>query len=424
MIYKDFRSKVSYLCVEGVLNCIRANTTTGNNYPFTEICNSINMEVLRYYWALTNDIEELAKIVSNSPRRLTTSLTYEEVERRGEITGSINAAATFLAQARTLDPTIFIVNEPNMTYQSESNFLVAWVLKEALDILMSAKRLYKKLNKLDWYNSKISLLEQALRNEILKELLLSPLGNKRPSNSAVRSASKSRVPVYQLAVRLYNLLEQIESGDEGAITSCLEQTLVADLDYWQRLELGVALKATTALSSVTNQPILLRFPFISGKAISEVGQFSVYWQYTIPQRPLNKLDTSEKWTREVAASIGVNISDSRADVAITFENKVVSLFECKYFESESAVAQAVLDASSQLVRYSRDLHPSNISFAETLLTHCSIILATRNKYQSIITNNNSLSNGERKVYFLDIDDLLNNSLGTWAKELVSICSSH
>ena len=93
----------------------------------------------------------------------------------------------------------------------------------------------------------------------------------------------------------------------------------------------------------------------------------MYWQYAIPSRPEEKLDTNERWAREIIDEIGISTSDSRADVAVTLNGTVESIFECKYSESESAPAQAVVDAASQLVRYARDLHPDSLADVEKFL---------------------------------------------------------
>ncbi len=414
---ENVRSDVSELCLNGILNCLKSKTTLGSTYPLS-IKNQINdIDIIKFYWAISMSLEELSTAIVENPRRLTTTITYEEREKIGEITGSINAGATVLAQSRTLNPTIFIVNEPNVTYQSEPNFLVAWTLKEALDILLATRRLNKKIEKLDWLNDKIYLLESALRNNVLVEVMQSQPRNKRPNSSAIRTATKSKNIIYQLAVQLYDLLRDIEMGDESAIVNCLADSLLADLEYWQRLELGTALKAAEALSDSTKQPLTLTFPFQTGEPVARVGSYSVYWQYTVPQRSLDNLHINEKWTRELAESIGVRKSDSRADVAVTYNETVVSLYECKYFEYESSAPQAIVDASAQLVRYSLDLNPEDELSANKLLSSSSVVVANRYKYDPVTSTKKTSLADERSVYFLGIDDLLKNSLISWSKEL-------
>lgn len=414
---ENVRSDVSELCLNGILNCLKSKTTLGSTYPLS-IKNQINdTDIIKFYWAISMSLEELSTAIVENPRRLTTTITYEEREKIGEITGSINAGATVLAQSRTLNPTIFIVNEPNVTYQSEPNFLVAWTLKEALDILLATRRLNKKIEKLEWLNDKIYLLESALRNNVLVEVMQSQPRNKRPNSSAIRSATKSKNIIYQLAVQLYDLLRDIEMGDESAIVTCLADSLLADLEYWQRLELGTALNAAEALSDSTKQPLTLTFPFQTGEPVARVGSYSVYWQYTIPQRSLDKLHINEKWTRELAESIGVRKSDSRADVAVTYNENVVSLYECKYFEYETSAPQAIVDASSQLVRYSLDLNSEDELSAKKLLSSSCVVVANRYKYDPVTSTKKTFLADERSVYFLGIEDLLKNSLISWSKEL-------
>jgi hypothetical protein len=420
MVVDNVRTQVSELCVDGVLNCLKEKTTMGNGYPFSSISLKINSEVMRYYWALTQGIEDVANTVIRNPRRMTSGISYEQVERKGVITGSLNASATLLAQARNLDPTLFVVNEPNLTYQSEPNHIVAWTLKEAFDILLSARRLYNDLDKLPWFNYKISLLENSLRNDVLKEVLLSPLGKKKPNRFTLRAAAKSRVVLYQKAISMYDLLEGVETGDDEAIRLCLNQTLVADLEYWQQLELGTGLKAATAISRTIDEPVRLRFPFAMGEPIAEVGSYKIYWQYSISQRPLDKLGVNEKWVREIADNIGIALSDSRADVVVCHNDIVRCVFECKYSESDTPPAQAVVDASSQLVRYARDLNRDSIADAEKFLEKCFIVVADCNKYRPIHSIAITSSSGsKRNIYFSDIKNIKNNSLEIWAQELIS-----
>lgn len=414
----NLRSKVSELCVDGVLSCIKESVVMGYNYPLQSIGGNISPDVLRYYWALAQGVEDIANTIILSPRRMTSTIDFELVERRGVISGALDASATILTQMRTLDPTLFVVNEPRQTYESEPNHLVAWLLKEALDILLSARRLCHALNKMSWFNRKVSLLENALRNDVLRQVLLSPLGRRRPNRSTLRVAAKSRVVLYQEALSVYDLLERIEIGDVGAIRQCLMTTLVADLEHWQRLELGTGLKVASAISRTTKEPVKLNFPFISGRPIANIGSYEVYWQYAIPPRPEEKLDTNERWAREIIDEIGISTSDSRADVAVALNGTVQSIFECKYSESESAPAQAVVDAASQLVRYARDLHPDSLADAEKFLEKCCIIVADCNKYSP--RHSNTATESDRHVYFSDVKNLLSDSLDSWAEETIDV----
>ncbi|MGG1314565.1 hypothetical protein [Cohnella laeviribosi] len=424
-IATTLHDKVTRLCISGILRCLRTATTTGSHLANSFSTSNMNLEMLRYYWALSDGIEEIANTVVQTPRRLTTAITYEEVERNGEITGSINAGATMMAQARTLNPTIFVVLEPNSTSHSQPNHLVAWILSEAFYILLSARRSYKQLNKYEWFNQKITLLEQALRNEALHDILLTPSGRKRPNSAVLRAASKARVPVYQTAIEVYDLLEGIERGQEEAILSCLSQTLVANLEYWQRLELSTALEAANALSMTTKMPVHLSFPIETGRPVAIVGPYEVFWQYSIPQRSREQLDRTELWSRQIATSIGVRLSDSRADVVVCYNKKVVSLFECKYFESGSSLPQAVLDASVQIVRYSCDLHPESDPQAIQLISQSCIIVANRGNYSELLDQSNPANHtfDKRFIYFSDIDGLSNNQLLHWSESLHTNCST-
>jgi hypothetical protein len=425
MITRDsIRKQVTELCIDGVLNCVREKTTIGCKYPFSLISSKINLEAMRYYWALTEGIEIIANTIIRNPRRMISGVYYEQVERKGEITGSLNASSTVIAQARTLDPTIFVINEPNLTYQSEPNHLVAWTLREAFEILLSARRVWSNLSKLSWFNRKMLLLERALRNAILQEVLVSPLGKMKPDRSTLRVAAKSRVAIYQKTIEMYDTLKRIEDGDEEAITSCLSETLVADLEHWQRLELGTGLKAATAISRIIDEPVELRFPFVTGHPIAEVGPYKLFWQYAIPQRPIDKLEVNEKWVRQIADTVGITLSDSRADIVVSHGEIVECIFECKYSESDAPPTQAVVDAASQLVRYARDLNPDSILDAQRLLEKCVIVVADCNIYEPIHSPRGAgLTRLKRNIYFSDAKNIRNNSLKAWAEELIGFRST-
>lgn len=416
---EKLHERVTELCISGIMRCLRSATILGSDLANFFNASSLNIEMLRYYWALSSGIEEIAKTVVQSPRRLTTAITYEEFERFGEITGSINAGATMLAQARTLNPTLFIVLEPSATSHSEPNHLVAWTLSEAFQILLSARRSYKQLDKYEWFNQRITLLEQALRNEMLHEILLASSGRKRPNGSVLRAASKARVPVYQKAIEVYDLLEGIERGQEEAILTCLSQTLIANLEYWQQLELATAFGAANALSSVTGLPVNLTFPIESGRPVATIGDYEIYWQYTINQRSRDQLDPTELWSRQIALGIGFKPSDSRADVVVRFSQKVVTVFECKYFESVSSLPQAVLDASNQIVRYARDLHPESDPLATQLLGMSCIVVAARGSYDEKVNHDDPINHtfDKRFIYFTDIEGLSANKLFQWSEQL-------
>ena len=117
----NLRSKVSELCVDGVLSCIKESVVMGYNYPLQSIGGNISPDVLRYYWALAQGVEDIANTIILSPRRMTSTIDFELVERRGVISGALDASATILTQMRTLDPTLFVVNEPRQTVFSHDN---------------------------------------------------------------------------------------------------------------------------------------------------------------------------------------------------------------------------------------------------------------------------------------------------------------
>lgn len=414
MNVEDIRERVTDLSLSGILRCLRVNTKTGLQVRIQDTRN-LNYELLRFYWALSRGIEDLAMTVVQHPRRLTTAIAFEEVERVGEITGSLNAGASAIAQSLTQNPALFIMLEPNVTAVSEPNHLVAWVLSEALNVLLSARRFQRTLEQYDWINHRISLLEQSLRNEILSEVMVGQGGRRMPGVAALRAAAKARIPVYQKAIEMYDLIESIEDGQIDAIQTLISNTITADLEDWQKLELATALMVADSLGSCLGSTVILDFPFVSGRPVAKVGPFTIYWQYSITRRSVEQMDLTERWASEIASSLGVRGSDARSDVTVCHEDKVVALFECKYFESLSSVTQAIVDASTQIVRYARDLNPESISNARKLIDQSWIIVADRATYSDVTVPYQNY----KSTYFTDIKGLDSNALRCWAIDLSS-----
>jgi hypothetical protein len=414
MNVSDLREHVTELCLSGLLRCLRSKATSGMQLSFNKPLDTLNDELLRLYWALSSGIEHLASTVVQSARRLTTSFTFEEVERVGEITGSVNASASVIAQARTQNPAIFVVTEPNTTALSEPNHLVAWVLSEALSILLAARRTHRDLNKFEWFNSRVSLLEQSLRNEVLAEVIATRVGRRRPGRAVLRAAAKARVPIYQEALELYHLLEAIENGQQEAICECLSSTIIAHLEYWQRLELATALLAAETLGRYSGKAVNIYFPIVTGRPIATVDNFSIYWQYPIPRRDYGQLDLAELWASEIASFLGVSNSSTRSDIAICCDQQVVALFECKYFENPKAASEAILDAANQITRYARDVYPDSLPDAEQLIGRSCIVVADRGDYAEVTVPHA----GHRSIYFTDVRGLSSNSLRCWAIDLL------
>ena len=412
------RNTVTQLCISGIVRCLRSNVVSGAFYSDKFSMISLNLELLKYYWALSDGIEEIAKTVVHNPRRLTTDIDYEEVEQSGIITGSINAGATMIAQARTLNPALFIVLEPLTTSHSLPNQLVSWVLSEAFQILFSARKSYPRLNEFDWFNNKIVLLEQALRNEMLREVLINPSSQKRPNGAVLRSSSKAKLPIYQKAIEVFYQYDQLENGDLNAIIDCLSQTLLAKLEYWQMLELASALMAANALSMECNSPIHLTFPIVPGHPVAKTGDFEIYWQFPINHRSDEYLDPSELWSRQIAKSIGFQPSDGRADVVVLFNQKIVAIFECKYFETESTLTQSVLDACNQIVRYARDAYPNSDTLSRQLLNNSCIIVSDKGfKKEKRNNDKHEIDASDITVHYTDIEGLTAGDLNEWAKSL-------
>lgn len=407
------QQKASLLCLEGILYSLKKREISGRHYDFDNLRN-IDYELIKVYWALENRMKELCELILFNPKGILNSIIFIETEKIGEISGILNTNKTVIRQATTQNPAIFVIDEPTESFSSDPNYLVTWVLKEALDILISLRKTNVYVKNDEHLNEMISSLENALKNEAFADILIRN-NLRKPNPSIVRATGKLKNLIYRKSVELYYLYEDIESKQEEVVKDFINNSLIAYFDYWQRLEIGSALFIGKAISNILEEKLEINFPIKYKTPLCKVGDFEIYWQYAIENRPLENLDSSEKLNREIIESLGVRVSKNRADIAVCYKDNLVSLVECKYFETGS-VNQAIQDASSQLVRYARDINPTSKESVLKLLELSIIIVANRfDKYPAILNKEDN-----KFLFFLDMQDILENNLENWARELIAL----
>jgi hypothetical protein len=124
-----------------------------------------------------------------------------------------------------------------------------------------------------------SALEKVRRFDMIyqatKEIILA----RRPGPASLKEASRSRRQIYVHAYRAYRALEDIEAGNQDALSRLLKETLVGPLPLWQRFELAVGLGIAQALSASLGSPIKLGFLSASNYApMARICSYAVYWQ--------------------------------------------------------------------------------------------------------------------------------------------------
>lgn len=399
-------------CVKALLRCFRTKADQQALFSRPRLSWE-DIDDLRLRWALSGVVGRLASHVHDNPREARSTVDFSETITQGEISGSVDARATLLEQDITQDASIFVVHEPNASLLTGANQLVVWTLKEAEEAVLSVIRRHGLGREYEWIHERAKLLEDALRAQTLREVLLSPLGRSRPGLSAIRSAAKARVPMYRLALEAFSALEDIEALDQDALRSVLQDSTLAPLENWQRFELATALTVAEALGEASGSPVDLRAQVAGSKPFARVGSFDVLWQYSLKQRALSQLDPSEALAKRLAESIGTSLGASRVDVSVIHREsgRELAHIECKWFESVGSAAGAIADAAIQIVRYARDTHPTSIAEAENFLRQCVIAVASRGSYSMRL-------DGSGPVRFADFDGLQNGALAEWAKSLI------
>ena len=369
-------------------------------------------EELLLRWALSSDIKRIAEHVAERPRDIRSAIAFDIQTYSGLIPGAVDARATLLEQERTGDPTLFVCSEPTISPLTRRNQVLAWTLREAESLIFAAIRRHSLGPDQEWIHSRAGLLQRAARSPLLREVMMSPMGRRRPNSAAIRDARKSLSPLYRMAAEATVAFEAIERLDLEALRALLSSTLVASLEDWQRLELSAGLAAVEALAAACGEPARWKGSIAGGTEIASVGPYRIHWQNALAKRTDAQLDDSELMTREAAEALGAGAGLARSDISVR-DSRVkrdIAHLECKWFGSPAAASSAIAEAIAQLVRYCRDSRPASVVEAHDLLRDSTVVCAALSGFTERV-------DGTAPVGLLDFAGLFDGALAPWAQRL-------
>lgn len=402
---------LSDYCLSALLRCHRAQHSEGwqSQTPRAMI---EDREELLLRWALSDNIRRIAKHVAARPRDIRSAIAFETQTYSGHIPGSVDARATLFEQELTGDTTLFVVSEPSVSPLTRCNHVLAWVLREAEYLILSAMRRHKLGPAHEWIHSRAALIEQATRSKLLREVMLSPSGRRRPGSAEIRDARKSLSTLYRLAADAMLAFEGIERFEPEAIKALLSSTLVAQLEDWQKLELSAGLAMAEALAATSGSPMRWKGSIAGGSEIISVGRYCIHWQKALPKRADAQLDSSEIMVRKAIEALDAGLGLGRTDITVVDRQTdiVLSHLECKWFGSPNSANSAIVDAIEQLVRYCRDSRPASAAAAESLLVDCVAVIADLSGFAESL-------DGTKPVGLTDFAGLANGSLAPLAQRL-------
>ncbi len=411
-LFRPSEESLNDLCLRAVARSLRSQA--GPMAIGSPKISSADLHAMRLHWALSGSVGRLAQRIMRHPRELAGSHDTKVAISSGTIDGTVDARATIALQDASGDATLFVVHENGSTMFSGPNHIVAWTLHEALRLILWAIKSRSGTKPPEWLSARALLIESALRTHAVREILLSPSGRARPGSFALRSAAKSRAPVYRVACEAFRSLEDVEAGNADALREMFSDTLVSSMESWRKFELATALSIADAIGAAIGQPVVMDLALSPSKPLATAGPFSVIWQQGIKPRPDHALDITEKMTKDLAMSLGVSQSSSRADVAVLMEGAKdpLAMIECKWFESEDSRQPAIFEACSQLSRYARDAHPADPAKARSMLSSCIVALAWRGSAPLV-------ADGSGLVGCVDFNDMADGVLKTWAGTLAA-----
>jgi len=239
-------------------------------------------EELLLRWALSDDVRRIAEHVTSRPRDIRSAIAFETQTYSGHIPGAVDARSTLFEQELTSNPTLFVVSEPSVSPLTRRNHVLAWVLREAESLIFSAIRRHKLGPDQEWIHGRAALIEQATRSKLLREVMLSPSGRRRPGGAEIRDARKSLSPLYRVAADAVLLFEGIERLETEALKVLLSGTMIVQLEDWQKLELAAGLAMAEALSIACGERMHWKGSIAGGTEIASVGRYRIHWQNALP----------------------------------------------------------------------------------------------------------------------------------------------
>lgn len=404
-------ARLDALCLRGILRCLGAGPR-GPLSPSVFRVHREDIDALRFWWALSGSVGRLAERVRSRPREIQGSIGTDERTTQGEIPGALDACGTALIQARTGDGSLFVVAEPAPTWLTGPNRLLALTLRDAERAIHAASRKMSASLFAGIVTDRMRLIEDALRVSALREILMNPAGRLRLTPHERRQALKARTPLYRLAYDAAEALRGVDALDAATLAAMFSEALLPALEAWRKFEIACCVEVGAALARATGASPALDTTFSAARPCVTVGGCSVWWQRTIPSRPLHALDPGERQIADLADSLSVRDGSGRADLVIEKGGRIVSMIECKWFSEPSSWADPVWDACSQLSRYARDEVFANGGSDTELLKNSIIALSHRGGAPMIVTGG--------KVGCVDLADIEGGALDDWARRIAAL----
>ena len=316
-----------------------------------------DLDLLRFHWSMSKPVQELVLYLREHPHEIQAVLETRVREGDTWVRGRFDARATAIRRMLTGQATVMVSHEPLRTYESGPNHLLIWVLERAWRLALRFSDIGPESASYQQAVESCALGLETIRrfeaiHQAAKELDLT----RRPSQHAVKEASRSRRQVYVLAAAAYRSLQALERFDEEAITKLLNDTLLGPLHIWQRFELAVGIGLALALSAALTRPMSLGFLAGGSEPIARVGDYDVHWQSRTDAWRIPTQEPTEEVVSYLLKQYGLLEGSARPDLVVLdrMANQVVAVSEAKYFSSDgSDDTDPLRTAVSQLVRYAR-----------------------------------------------------------------------
>lgn len=398
-------AKLDSLCLRGLLRWLGAGSQSGYEGSVSNLAEE-DLEALRMWWALSRPVGKLAERCASRPRDISPTLEDFHREVSGDLTGPPDAAGSTLLQARTGDPSAFVVTEPDNTWLSGPNRVMAKTLHAAHAALRAAAPHTGRGLFDDLVRERLTQIDNALRTAPMTEILSSHAGRARIVANERRQAAKARAPLYRLAWDCAEALEGIEALEPERLRDLLSADLLPRMEAWRRFEMALVMEAGEALAEASKHPFILDASFAAKRPVARIGDLEIWWQRAIPSRPFYLLDEGERIAEALANSLGVPAGTARADVTIERKGRILALIECKWFGNPTSAAAGIREACPQIVGYARDAAWKQGESANEILERSLVALASR--------GSSPIRVGTGPIGCIDLSDLGRGSLAPWA----------
>lgn len=400
-------SLVAY-CLAGLLGSFRKDLQSVGFVEHNRVTELRDELLLR--WAASKSVQTIARNLWQYPHQVQSTLARLQETTSGRLSGQIDARSSIFTQLITGDPSAFVVQTAERSYDSPRNRLLVWILNEAARRLRAGIRRHGNDNILA---EQLVITEHARHNGHLRDLIRRPGVDRRPALIEIRDAARSLSPLYQEAVAALTLFEQIEAGSEPAIEGLLREELTTRLEDWQHLELATCLAAAEAFSLALGEPFEWTGSLSSGSSVLTVGPLSIVWQRVLASRDDESLSATEKLVKEILDTFGLKPPASRVDVSILDADtgKCLTLLECKYSAQSHPGNSAIADAVMQVIRYCRDTASQDNVEAKDIRNSSVVVVGT-------LDNSTSTMQGVSGVSLTDFAGLRDGLLHQWAERVV------